>query len=227
MPKGITPQLLQCKARRRDGSGERCGKWAIRGREVCRLHGGKSPAPGPSHPSWKNGRYTKLPTGLLERYWYGMRDPALLSTQAEIATLDARVNDLLGKIDKGDGIEDWATAQDLMRACLSAQAEGDPELLEESIAELAKVLFSHDTEDVWSEVRRFWDLRRKLVDSERKLRETAQQNVPVGQVLSFMSNVALTLKAHLEPDQLRTVTLDLQRIMVKDGFNPTLGGQTA
>lgn len=34
----------RCQAHKSDGSGQRCGNWALQGQHVCRFHGGATPA---------------------------------------------------------------------------------------------------------------------------------------------------------------------------------------
>lgn len=54
-PLGIEGALRLCGARRRDG--EPCRQPAMRGRNRCRMHGGKTPT-GPDSPHWRHGRYS-------------------------------------------------------------------------------------------------------------------------------------------------------------------------
>ena len=56
----------------------------------CRLHGGKSLAPGPLHPRWQTGRYSKLVRDRPQQ-----TDPERLSLVPDIEALDALIDDLV------------------------------------------------------------------------------------------------------------------------------------
>jgi hypothetical protein len=93
---------LRCGAKLR-GKDQRCRKYPLRGRDRCRLHGGKSLA-GLAHPRpTAGGRYSKyLPSALLERYRGAMADPDALSLRDELALLDARITVLMERCRDGD-----------------------------------------------------------------------------------------------------------------------------
>jgi hypothetical protein len=56
--------MSQCTAKSKR-SGERCRRAATRGRTVCRMHGGASPA-GVASATYRSGRYSKaVPVRLL------------------------------------------------------------------------------------------------------------------------------------------------------------------
>ena len=75
-----------------------CRQPAVRGREVCRFHGGHQPR-GIASPRWKGRGYSKdLPTRLADRFRKAMRDPNLLACTSEVALLDSRIGEILGSL---------------------------------------------------------------------------------------------------------------------------------
>jgi hypothetical protein len=73
----------------------------------CRIHGGLTPS-GFALPQFKTGRYSKvLPEALRHRYEVARDDEDLLSLRDEIALIDLRITDLLGKPPTD---ETWAQA---------------------------------------------------------------------------------------------------------------------
>src|SRR5690349_13713695 len=75
----------------------------------CRLHGGKTPS-GIASPQYKTGRYSRvLPTRLQSRYDAARTDAALLELRDDISLLDARLEDLLSRVDTGESGVLWAS----------------------------------------------------------------------------------------------------------------------
>ncbi len=88
----------QCEATSKR-SGRRCRKHAMRGRNVCLVHGGKTPR-GAASPHFKTGRYSRsLPGHLLATYEDARRDPRLLSLRDELALTDAMLAETLSQLD--------------------------------------------------------------------------------------------------------------------------------
>lgn len=95
-------------------SGARCKKAAMKGRTVCRAHGGATPR-GIASPHLQHGRWSKdLPTQLARRYEAAVEDPDLLSLRDEIALVDTQISVLLAISDVASAPEP-ATGQALGR----------------------------------------------------------------------------------------------------------------
>jgi len=89
----------QCEATSKR-SGERCRKHAMRGRNVCMSHGGKTPR-GAASPHFKTGRYSRsLPGRLVATYEEALSDPRLLSLREDIALTDAMLMETLSQLDE-------------------------------------------------------------------------------------------------------------------------------
>src|SRR3954465_9212974 len=95
---------MQCGAKTRSGAPCRTRPMP-NGR--CRMHGGKSLA-GPASPSFTTGRHSKyLPRRLLARYQEMAHDAELLALRDEIALIDARIADVLGRVESGESSRIW------------------------------------------------------------------------------------------------------------------------
>lgn len=91
---GITRQCSATSKR----SGERCRKHAMKGRSVCRAHGGATPR-GMASPHWKHGRYSSaLPEGLAARYEAALADSRLLSLRDDIALVNLEITEALASV---------------------------------------------------------------------------------------------------------------------------------
>lgn len=92
---GITRQCTATSKR----SGERCRKHAMRGRNVCMSHGGKTPR-GAASPHFKSGRYSRsLPGHLIATYERALNDPRLLSLRDDIALIDVLIGETISQLD--------------------------------------------------------------------------------------------------------------------------------
>lgn len=99
-PHGSNDEAItrQCEATSKR-SGKRCRKHAMRGRNVCLAHGGKTPR-GTASPHFKTGRYSRsLPGRLVAAYEEAFNDPRLLSLRDEIALIQAMTCQTLSQLD--------------------------------------------------------------------------------------------------------------------------------
>lgn len=110
---------MQCTAHLR-GTTIRCKKQAMKGKTVCRNHGGATPS-GPASPHWKHGRYSKaMPTGLAEAYKKTMTDPTLLTLGKEIGIAQLRITQLTAEEEPNwEEIAFWA---DVKRKLIQSEA---------------------------------------------------------------------------------------------------------
>jgi len=132
----------------------------------CRLHGGLTPA-GAASPHTVTGKYSKdLPTRLLARYQEAEHDAGLLAMREEVRLVDARIADLLARVDTGESRALWAT----LRKALDAfgAARGTAKEADAWLALMVAVKAGCDDYVAWAEVGRAIDRRQRLVESERK-----------------------------------------------------------
>lgn len=167
--------MSQCKATSKR-TGERCKAQAVTGRELCYHHGGKSPA-GPAHPQYKHGRYSKhLPARLIERYAQSASDPDLLALREDIALVDARLSDLLARVDSGESGEAWKRAQDAVAGLQAGMDGNDVPRMLAAIEDLKKIIRRGLADYLaWQEVGAAIDRRERLVRSERRRLVEMQQ----------------------------------------------------
>src|SRR5829696_6743343 len=102
MPLPHNDRLCGAKTRR----GAPCQNPAMKNGR-CRMHGGATPR-GTDLPQFKTGRYSKsIPDGLAGRYKEALSDEERHDLRDEIALSEAKVHDLLSKIDRGESDELW------------------------------------------------------------------------------------------------------------------------
>ena len=94
-------------------SGEHCRRAPTPGRSVCYYHGSKSPR-GIASPNLTHGRYSQaLPGRLLERYHTALADGVLLELRDEVAVLEARLVEVLGRAEHDEAA--WPEARELIQ----------------------------------------------------------------------------------------------------------------
>jgi hypothetical protein len=91
-----------CGAKLRQSPGKTCTNPPMENGR-CRMHGGKSPPAGPTHPRYKTGRTSKyIPPELRKRYEEAYSDPDLLSIRDDVALAELRKTQLLERMADGD-----------------------------------------------------------------------------------------------------------------------------
>ena len=200
--------MPQCKAKSKR-SGVQCKNHAMIGKEVCRIHGGKSLS-GLAAPAFKHGRQSKyLPARLMERYTEALDDPDLLALRDELALLDARLADVLGRVDTGEAgrhwiglAEAWRTVERSVNEVDRLQAMADlGDLIEQGVADYA----------AWDEVLRLIEQRRRLAESERKRLVEMQQMITVDRVMTLVAVLVDVVRRHVTDRQaLSKISEDLR-----------------
>jgi hypothetical protein len=208
---------MQCTAYRRGGK-EPCKAFAMHGRNVCRLHGGKSLA-GNASATFKTGRYSKhLPEHLRARYQTALGDADLLVMRDEVSLTDARLTDLITRLNDQDNAARWYSVRAAFREYTQALAHdgeedaADPAML---LTRLEGAIFAGSDDDrVWDGIADVIEQRRKLVESERKRLVDLQQMLTAEQAMVLLSQVADTVRRHVtDRTALAGISADLVRLM--------------
>lgn len=205
--------LCTAKSKR---TGEQCRHHATPGRNVCRHHGGKSLV-GIASPSFKTGRYSKyIPARLNERYQEAVSDSELLALREDIALIDARLVDLLQRVDTGESGRLWRLLQQTHAEMLQARAASDTGKMAMKLTELGH-LIQEGLADyaAWDDVSKTLEQRRKLVESERKRLVEMQQMITTERAMVLLSVVVDTIRRHVrDRDTLAAISADIGRIVV-------------
>lgn len=158
-------------------SGEPCQAYAMtNGR--CRIHGGKS-LTGIAAPRFETGRYSKfLPTRLVEKYNTSKNDGELVALRDDLALLDARLEDLLAKVDTGETGEAWKALQEAVHAFKTAESKANYTANERKQAEykadremamqtiLLLVQSGMSDYAAWADIKSTLEQRRKTAETE-------------------------------------------------------------
>jgi len=126
----VDGQPDRCTAKSRQ-TGNRCTKTVVKGRAVCRYHGGLGGRP------IIHGRYSKAMGSLREAYEEAMNDPTLMELRDSLAVLDVVVQKAAARASEQDTPGFRRKAAALYR---EAQDSGDPQVMARKLAELGALL---------------------------------------------------------------------------------------
>lgn len=201
-----------CGAKCRDGHA--CTNPAMdNGR--CRKHAGNA-AKGVAASNFKTGRYSKyLPKDLMERYNSSIDDPELLNLRHDIALLDARLSQLLERVDTNQGKQVWEDARkchdEIKRAMNNEDYGGVLIGLEKLDRAIGIGLADYDA---WSEIEKIVDQRRKTVESEQKRLVAMNQVITTEQAMTLVAAITMSIKRNvLDPKALTAIQNDLSRFL--------------
>jgi hypothetical protein len=209
---------MQCRAKSKR-SQQRCRRHATPGAAVCRMHGGKTPR-GSASIHFRTGRHSKfVPARLAAKYRDAAQDPELLSLRGELALLDARMAELLGRVDTGEGGAPWDTLQKEWATFRLHRSRGDVPKMHTSMAKLDLLMDRKLTDSAaWAEISAAIEQRRKLVESEQKRMILLQQMLSQEEAMTLMG-VLVDIVAKRVADQptLAQIVADLQALLEADG----------
>ena len=193
---------ILCGAKKRDGGS--CSQPAmVNGR--CKMHGGKSLS-GIASPVLTTGKHSKhLPTRLIASYEERRSDPDLVAVSDELALTDARIGELLGRVDTGESGEIWksikATYAAGEKARLAYDATGDADQRQTFFEawETIGVLIGEGIQDnaAWADVFSLVEQRRKLAETETKRREKLGQMITADRAMLLMGAVLGLIKENV------------------------------
>ena len=170
------------------------------------MHGGKTPR-GAASPHFKHGRYSRyLHPSLQERYAESVTDMQLLALKDEIAILDVRASQLVGRLESGETEGLWAEGRRLIKA-VQANKGGA------KAAELLRELFDiiergAASESCWSELGDLFQDRRRLVESERKRMVEMQLYITAEQFTMLVEGIAKVLRENVHDVEVLARVLD-------------------
>lgn len=166
-----------------------CGANAMKGKDVCADHGGKSLS-GIAHPNFKHGRYSKhLPTRLQARYEEAENDPQLLSLRRSLALLQTRLLELLERLEEQPSGRTWLQLQECLQTYDEARRD-DKRLA--AMSRLREIIqCGVDDAECWNEIRSILSDHGDIARKEVKMLAEKQMTVSVQE-----SNVMLGMVAH-------------------------------
>jgi len=196
------------------------------GKTVCYHHGGKSLV-GPALPQFTEGRYSKyLPTRLLERYHESAADEEMLALREEIALIDSRLGDVLGRVETGESSKIWSDLKDAYSEMQAANQAGDGAAVRAYLVAIGDLIRrGHGDWAAWADVRALVRDRKALVESERKRLVEAQQVVAVDQAMALLALLVDSVRRHVTDEHaVRAIAAEYARLTGIPDTVPALPG---
>jgi hypothetical protein len=166
--------------------------------------------------TFKTGRYSKaLPAQLAARYEEARASPRLLSLSDDIALAEARLAALLDEVEQGAAGATWQELRTTLSAFEGALAAGNLDGMQAQFATLQRLVQQGgQTAAAWQDIRRLWETRCKLVQTEVKTLQGMQQMVSTQQLMLYLGaiTVAVTeaVKRHADTASGRAILTEIQ-----------------
>lgn len=227
MPGGIVRPKVICGARTR--TGEPCQSPPLAGRTRCRNHQGT--VAGPSHPSFRQGLYSRaLPQGLSRIYQECAADPELLSARQDVALLQTRIVEVLQGLERGETGALWerlasqvTDLQASVRATVASIEQGDREGLRNALGALRglargleeTVQKGAEHASAWTELQSLIEDKTRVQAREWKRLVDMQAVLSANEVLTLVLAVAHSVKRHCPDVQVQQRIVEDIRILLQ------------
>jgi hypothetical protein len=172
-------------------------------------------AAGTGASQFRTGRYSKvLPTRILARYREAEQDADLTSLRSELALVDARLSDLLTRVDTGESGVLWRALLQAHRTFKRYKETGNEAKMREALADVESCLDAGGPDyEGWREIQVFIEQRRKLADSENRRLVTLQQMISAERLTVLMGVILDVITHHITDRRtLSAIATDLQRL---------------
>jgi hypothetical protein len=136
------------------------------------------------------------------------------ATEPDIALTDARIIDLLQRVDTGEAGSIWRAAQAAMAQFRRAQTQGDVEAMQRALGQVDRLLTQGDADyAAWDEVLALIEQRRKLVESEQKRVTMATEVLTVERAMTMLAQVVGIIERHVsDRGILQSIALDMEAL---------------
>ena len=198
----------KCGAKART-TGKPCERWALVGKERCRLHGGKSTGP----PMTKGGRYCKNLHVLRPRFEAALADPELLEGRREIAMMDVVLGQLVERIERQD-TPGWRNElQRTFTRLTSAMQAGNAERVGTTIQRLGALIEQGAEADrVVRDLIEGLDKRSARAQKEREVNIKGETVTTMTDMMVIFGQWVDVLRRHLDEKTFRTVLPELRSV---------------
>jgi|SRR5271157_3131306 len=197
--------------------GQQCEHASLRGKSVCRNHGGRSLA-GIASPRFKSGRYSKnLPTRMINDYQDAIGDGELLSIREDLALYDARLIDLFKRVDTGEAGKLWNDTKAAWKRLKEAMRLKDAAATADAISELdEKIAKGHLDFLAWREIYAVLNDRRRTAESEQKRLVAMNQMISSEDAMILVSAIVDVVRKNI-PDRevLARISTEISVLMEK------------
>lgn len=171
-------------------TGLQCNGRAVTGKTKCRMHGGSTPS-GIASENFRTGKYSKhLPSRLIAAYQETIADPKLWELNEKAGLIDARLVELVQRLDTGESGETWAALKKAWADLKAAINAGDAEetaLFMPVVDDL--ITAGNRDQAVWKEISELINTYKGLSESERRHNENMERMITAEQMMLMFAAV--------------------------------------
>jgi len=204
----------------------------VEGYDVCQVHGAGSPfqgrpggvhkkdlVPGPDGVMRSGSRYSKLlPIRVLFRYEQAMKDAERLALNDEIALIDARLGDVLSRVDTAEAGTHWVKAREACISLVESSRSQDAEGIAKAIAKLEHHIgVGVNDYAAWREVSQLVTERRKLVESERKRLVQMKSVVRIEEAVAYIRSFIEIVRGLVDGETYTKIQGEFLRVAARTG----------
>lgn len=195
-----------------------CIRSPIAGRTRCRQHGGATPC-GVDSPHFKTGEHSRIMKALPQRmqaaYEASLNDPAILDLKSSVALIDSRILDLISRVDTKESGSSWKAVERAFADLVAAIRSDDKRGQSAALSELDQMIrVGKGDADIWIEITRLADDRRKHVETQQRLEMAGDKAVPIGELVTMMGaflNLVQTVISN--PEEKRRLSDGIERLI--------------
>jgi hypothetical protein len=150
-----------------------------------------------------------------ERYLQAEQDGELLALRRDLAMIDARLVDVLSRVDTGESGHLWRRLLEAKRAFMSARRTQDAALITQTMDDLLDLINPGYLDyAAWEDVLKLVRDRKSLAESERKRLVQMQQVVTSEQAMGLVQALVESVRSHVHDEHaLRAVAADVARLV--------------
>jgi hypothetical protein len=196
---------------------------AMKGRQVCYNHGGKSLA-GAEAANYRHGRYSRyLPERLVSQYQEAMADEEITRLDSEIALVDTKLKDVLGRLyTDGEGPAAWHQVQEAHQQLQRAVAAVDTAAMRAGLTLLDGAMDSARQETAsWGMILGLVEQRRKLADTERRRLLDEDRAITIDKLMLLMAAIIDIVRRHVASKEARGAIANEIRCLVAGPDGPS------
>jgi len=196
------------------------------------MHNGGA-AIGSAVATYRDGKYSKyMPQRMAAGYQIARNDPEIVSSREEIALIDCRLAEMLGRVDSGESGATWRSLQKAVaefndferRAIGCTDSSKRAELLSkrnDSMAQIQALTATGAADyEAWSEVKSLIERRRRTVETEQKRLVAMDQMITNERALGMIDRISQIIQAHVrDPIVLKSVAVEIKALITRDNAN--------
>jgi hypothetical protein len=143
-----------------------------------------------------------MPQGLGRRFSAAMSDPELLRLEKDVGLIEARLLELIERVDKSGAGQLWANVQKAFAEFQEALRGGDKVAVSVTLNELGDRIKRGAADwQTWGEIMQVIEQRRRLIDSIRKHEVQSAEIVTLTEAQVLFSGMAHLVREHVKDKQ--------------------------